>query len=162
MPKLNSQVLPYFSLIFEKTLVDAFIDTGADLSSSRENLKQSIPIFFKTTGLHFWWRTLSVTGDVINKVGTVEVNLFFASKRVSRKCTSLVRSLDRCRIIGWDSMVMHGVIINVRIWIFQYAWYYISTGYHIPLYSDAVSSNIPARKESVILVRISNPISHLL
>ena len=62
----------------------------------------------KPTGI-----TTSVTSEVIDKLGCVNVNLMFGSKQFCHE-VQVARGIDKSLIIGWDFLLKHSAVLNVQ------------------------------------------------
>lgn len=161
---VNENVLPYITIIVEDKVVDAFIDTGASLTFINEELRQNIALLSKRPMQKPSGVTISVTREVVDRVGSFNVNLMFGTKRIVHNIQVLVaRGIDKDFIIGWDFMIKHSVVLDLERGYFEmYGKQYllVKPQMNVPLCSDVVaqvSYNLPARSESLVLARISTP-----
>ena len=156
----SKHLRPYVSIIVENKVVDAFIDTGADLTFISEELRQSIDSLQKRPLQKPVGLTTSVTSEIIDKLGCVSLNLNFGSKQMCHE-VQVARGIDKSFIIGWDFLLNHSVILDLHggyMEMYGIRYPFVKPMSNTPLCSSVVahiSCSLPAKSESMLLARIS-------
>lgn len=94
----------YVSVVIEDTVVHAFIDTGADISVVSEDFRKATPSLFKRPVMKQFIPLTDVTGDPLNSLGSISVNLSIAHHTMTHTL-QVVRNCTKPLILGWDFLV---------------------------------------------------------
>lgn len=78
----------YASVVIEDTVVHAFIDTGADIPVISEDFRMTTPALHKKPIVKQFIPLTGVTGDPLDSVGYISVNLSIAHKTMTHTASS--------------------------------------------------------------------------
>ncbi|KAJ8037827.1 hypothetical protein HOLleu_18745 [Holothuria leucospilota] len=112
-PPDEDKPLPYIRVLLENTPVDAFIDTGSDLTIMSEQLRNHIPSLIRQAYQPPYFLAKSVTGENIDSVGTVRATLSIGSQ-LCKNDFHVVRNVSRPLLLGWDFLLHNQATVDVR------------------------------------------------
>lgn len=153
--------------MIENTVVDSFVDTGADISVISEDFRMSTTSRYKKPNVKQFFPLTGVTGDPLDSVGSISVNLSIAHKPMTH-ALQVVRNCTEPPILGWDFLVANGIIVNTRnmvLTVDDKVVPLVSPHQCVPqLTSVTVSSTVtlPAMSEMIITARLDGPLKGLV
>lgn len=156
----------YVSVVIEDTVVHAFVDTGADISVISEDFRMSTnALHKKPIGKQFVPLT-GVTGDPLDSVGSITVNLSIAHKPMTH-ALQVVRNFTKPLIWGWDFLVANSIIVDTRnmsLMVDDKVVPLVSPHQYVPKLTDVTVSStvtLPAMSEMVISAKLDVPLKGL-
>lgn len=157
----------YVSIVIEDTVVHAFVDTGADVSVISEGFRMFMPTLCRKPILKQFIPLTGVTGDSLDSVGSVTVNLNIAHISMTHTI-QVVRNCTKPLILGWDFLVSKGVIVNPRkmsLLIGEKVVPLVSPKQYVPKLTELTVSStvtIPPMSEMVISAKLDSSLKGLV
>ncbi len=157
----------YVSVVIEDTVVHAFVDTGADISVISEDFRMSTTSLYKKPIVKQFVPLTGVTGDPLDSVGSISVNLSIAHKPLTH-ALQVVRNCTKPLILGWDFLVANGIIVNTRnmaLIVDDKVVPLVSPHQYVPKLTNVTVSStvtVPAMSEMVITATLDVPLKGLV
>ena len=109
---------------------------------------------------------IGVTGDPLDSLGSISVNLSIAHKPLTH-ALQVVRNCTKPQILGWDFLVKNGIIVNTRnatLIVDEKVVPLVSPYQYVPKLSDVTSSTVTilAMSEMVITAKLKVPLKGLM
>ncbi|KAJ8045567.1 hypothetical protein HOLleu_08601 [Holothuria leucospilota] len=108
----REDIMPYIPITIEDVSVDAFVDTGSDLTLISEELRNTIPSLCKQSKTQPYALGKSVTGDTIDAVGRVTATISIGSNRLLDEF-HVARNVSKPLILGWDFLLRHKASVDI-------------------------------------------------
>lgn len=102
----------HISGIVEGTDMHIMIDTGSGISFINETTRMAIPSLRKRPLKSTFILSKSVTGQNLDTLGTVTVNLRLGTLTLQHDM-HVIRNVNQGIILGWDFLQKHQVVLNV-------------------------------------------------
>ncbi len=104
---------PYVFAIIENIAIQAFIDTGSEISLISETLRMSTPSLAKKPIQKSFLLAKSVTGDYLDTLGMLPITIRLGEEVFSHD-VQVVRNAIQPVILGWDFLSKHHSAIDLR------------------------------------------------
>ncbi len=150
---------PYVFAIIENIAIQAFIDTGSEISLISETLRMSTPSLAKKPIQKSFLLAKSVTGDYLDTLGMLPITIRLGEEVFSHD-VQVVRNAIQPVILGWDFLSKHHAAIDLRenhLKLWNRTVPLLCWQERVPLRSSAVTLEpilIPARSQINMLARI--------
>lgn len=110
---LKDSPTSYVFAVIEDTAVQAFIDTGSEISLISESLRMSIPALKTKSIKKTYMLARSVTGECLDTLGTLTISIRLGEE-VFQHDVQVIRNSNQAVILGWDFLQKHHAVIDVR------------------------------------------------
>ncbi len=150
---------PYVFAVIENIAIQAFIDTGSEISLISETLRMSTPSLAKKPIQKSFLLAKSVTGDYLDTLGMLPITIRLGEEVFSHD-VQVVRNAIQPVILGWDFLSKHHAAIDLRenhLKLWNQTVPLLCWQERVPLRSSAVTLEpilIPARSQINMLARI--------
>ena len=102
----------FIPVVVENTNVNAFLDTGSDVSIISEEMRMKIPLLKQKPLSKLYHHTLSVTGQSMDTLGQISVSLRIGTSTVFHTF-QVIRGITKPFLLGWDFFCAHSMNIDV-------------------------------------------------
>lgn len=150
---------PYVFAVIENIAVQAFVDTGSEISLISETLRMSVPSLMSKPIQKSFLLAKSVTGDYLDTLGMLPITIRLGEEVFSHD-VQVVRNATQPVILGWDFLNRHHAIIDLRenhLKLWNCTVPLLCSHDIVPLKSSAVTLEpilIPARSQMNVLAKI--------
>jgi len=150
---------PYVFAVIENIAVQAFVDTGSEISLISETMRMSIPSLMKKPIQKSFLLAKSVTGDYLDTLGMLPISIRLGEEVFTHN-VQVVRNAAQPVILGWDFLSKHHAEIDLRenhLKLWNWTVPLLCSQHIAPLRCSAVTLEpivIPARSQMNVLARI--------